>query len=627
MRARPMMRDVSRFFCRFGRSARTWLVAWGLLALLAPGTAVLADQKPVAAAQPLEGSTAAFSQVKAYAQAGAVDLALASIHAGQPPYAQHSKRWLQWEQLKFELLTRAGRWQEIADEARQLPSSLAADARDALQTDAARAWLKLHRGKEARRTLLDLLWGGGAIPADSSVRLWRRLLIEAYLESDQADDARLALLQYQADYPLTDNREREVMSRVWLRVGEPRYALALLKSGNSASRWLFLLASLKAGSLPAAKIEQEAMDAAQAKGVVQTAAARLWAVSAAAALQLQDWPAAMRALEHYLALAPSVPMSPLLPYDGDTLWATYREEGEALGNRNRILLGDDTAWEKAAGAAGKAGQALQARAYNAMLALTGQTPQGRMTGFRWLLTALLAEPNGTQLVDRLFLTAPKTFPKLEALPVPVRLVLANDAVDRHDLKLAARLMVGVNQAPPGENAFDWSLRVARVLILGGKPDDGVAQLKHLIDGSKNIDKTQADRLMQVLFNLQSLKLNTQAIALFQALLPHLNDSQQRREVLFWEGESYQAMGHYREAARQYLDSATAGGQQSYDQWGQTARYNAAQVLAKGGLTGDARRILRDLLARTKAPGRVAFLKQKLAELGKQASDGNASAGT
>lgn len=626
MRTRPMIWDVLRFCCRHRRAARTWFLALGLVGLLATGQAALAEQN-ASAASPTPGGDAAFAQVKAYAQAGAIDLALASIHAGQPPYAQHPKQWLQWEQLKFDLLMRAGRWQEIADEARQLPPSLEVGARNALQTDAARAWLKLHRGEQARSTLLELLWGGNTTPSDSSVRLWRRLLIEAYLASDQADDARLALLQYQADYPLTDDREREVMSRVWLRVGEPRYALALLKHGDGTTRWLYLLASLKAGTLPAAKIERDAMDAAQAKGTAPAAAARLWAVSASAALQLHDWPGAMRALERYLALAPSVPLSPLLPYDGDTLWETYRKDGQVLGNRNRILLGDDSAWEKAADAAGKSGHALQARAYNAMLALSGQTPQGRMTGFRWLLTALLAEPNGTRLVDRLFLTAPQTFPKLEQLPVPVRLVLANDAVDRQDLKLAARLMVGVNQAPPGENTFDWSLRVARVLILGGKPDDGVTQLKQLIASSRSLDKGKADRLMQVLFNLQSLKLNAQAIYLFQALLPHLDDPQQRREVLFWEGESYQAMGHYREAARQYLDSATAGGQQSYDQWGQTARYNAAQALTKAGLTGDARRILVDLLARTKAPDRAAFLKQKLAELGKQAPAGNASAGT
>ncbi|WP_156782743.1 tetratricopeptide repeat protein [Acidihalobacter yilgarnensis] len=570
---------------------------------------------PVSSAAVVDAGGISLPQVLAYAKAGALELALDSLDTNQPAYSKNPQTWLDWERAKFQLLQKAERWQGVANAAANLPKTLPQTDRTIFETDGAKAWLQLHHGLDARKLLRQLLWSGASTPDEKSVRLWRRLLIEAYLEDNLTDDARLALLQYQADYRIDGRRERDVLARVWLRVGEPRYALDLLKPDAHDTNWLYLLASLRAGARPAATLERDAIHAAQGKHVAPEDAARLWGVAAAAALQRRNWAGAVVALERFLALAPNLPLNPLLPYDGDTLWNTYRHFGEMLGNRDRILLGDDAAWEAAAKRAGKSNHPTQVRAYNALLALTGQTPAGRMTGYRWLLTALLAEPGGTTLVDRLFLSAPKTFAHLSELPVPVRLVLANDAVDRHDLNLAARLMVGVDQAPAGESPYDWTLRVARVLILGGKPKAGVAQLHDLIERSPMLDKAQADRLMQVLFNLQSLKLNQQAIDLFKALLPHLTDIQLRREVLFWEGDSYQAMGHYRESARKYLASALLDQAQAYDQWGQTARYNAAQMLVKAGMKGDARRILSDLLARTKAPARVTFLKQKLAELG------------
>lgn len=589
---------------------RLWRVfACGILLALVP-TVYAAQHKP----QQVAAETVSLSQVTDYAKAGAVDLALRSIRNGQPAYHAKPKVWLRWERLKFKLLKQAGRWHQVARAAQKLPHALPATDRDAFKTDGARAWIKLHDGKKARALLRQLLWSGSKTPAKKNVRLWRRMLIEAYLVNNLTNDARLALLQYQSDYKIHGQRERDVFARVWLRVKDPHYAVDLLKPDAHKDNWLYLLASLRAGSQPAETLEKEAAKAAQAKGIKPLAATRLWGVSAAAALERHDWHGAVVALERFIALAPHLPLNRLQTYDGDTLWNTYRHFGDQLGNQARILLGDDKSWEAEAHKAGQHKHPVKARVYNAVLALTGQTPRGRMVGYRWLLTALLAEPEGRQLVDRLFLTAPKTFPHLSVLPVPVRLVLANDAVDQHNLKLAARLMVGVNQAPSGDNPFNWTLRVSRVLILGGKPDKGVAKLHKLIAHSQTLHKKQANRLMQVLFNLQSLKLNQQAIALFKSLFAHLPTLALKRQVLYWEGDSYKAMGQYRQAASLYLQSATLPHTKPYNQWGATARYNAAEALTKAHMTGDARRILVDLLARTKAPDRVTFLKQKIAEL-------------
>ncbi|NIQ09794.1 MAG: hypothetical protein GWO08_23170, partial [Gammaproteobacteria bacterium] len=62
-------------------------------------------------------------------------------------------------------------------------------------------------------------------------------------------------------------------------------------------------------------------------------------------------------------------------------------------------------------------------------------------------------------------------------------------------------------------------------------------------------------------------------------------------------DSRKAQGQYRDAARLYLKSALLA-QEGKDPWGQTARYQAAEALAKAKLVEDARHLFRDLLRTT-----------------------------
>lgn len=506
-------------------------------------------------------------------------------------------------------------WPAIVTQAGALPTGLTAAQRDPLVTLGVRAELALSDGGRARKMLRSLLWGKNP-PPKVDLRTWRRLLIESYLVDGRLDDARLALLNYQLDYTPKSDAESAVLARVWLRVKEPSHALDLLsaKAAGSNTYWLYLLASLRSGSQPTKTLMQRAMKAASAKGLKAKQASRLWGVAVAAAMQERDWPTVIDSLEHYLALSPTVPLTPLLPFNGDTLWQAYHALAMASGNKGKLLIGDDADWEKAAKNAQKRGDPLLARAYNAILTQIGQTPQAKAMGYRWLGTSLLSLKDGKRLLDRLFLNAPKRFPAIGEIPVDIRLVLANDAVDRDDLGLAARLMAGLNKPPPGEDPYQWTLRLSRVLILGGRPKAGIGRLQQLIARQKAFDQTQADQLMQVLFDLQSIKLNTAAIGLFEALYPKLSKPQQKREVLFWEAQSYEALGDEAHAARLYMQSALLLATPGYGPWGSTARYNAALALSKAGMTADAKRVLSDLLAHTQDPLRRKVLQQKLAEL-------------
>lgn len=550
-----------------------------------------------------------------FVQAGAFALALQLVDERQPAYAKDPAGWVRWERVRLQALQKQHDWKAISKRIAALPSALKPAQRDKFVTLGAQAELALVHGNRARRLLRSLLWQGNVLPNAAQLRLWRRMLIESYLDDGQLDDARLALLNYQLDYTPQSGKERAVLARVWLRVNEPKRALELLSTKlQSDTRWLYWLASLRAGTMAAKTVARQAIKAAAAKNLSDEHAARLWGVAASAALKQHDWPVAIDALEHFLALAPRIPLTPLLPFDGDTLWRAYRSFGMQAGNRAKLLVGDDSAWEAAAKQAHTKGHEVLSRAYNATLAQIGQSAKSRSTGYRWLGASALGLPQGKRLLDRLFLNAPKQFAGIADIPVAIRLVLANDAVDRGDLALAARLMEGLNKAPSGEDPYLWSLRLSRVLVLGGRPKAGVERLHKLIGRQASFDRKQGDQLMQVLFDLQSTKQNAAALQLFQELYPKLTQAQQQREVLFWEAQSCEALGQEARAARLYMQSALLLDAKAYGPWGMTARYNAALAMNKAGMTAGAIRVLRDLLAHTQNPRKASVLKHKLAEL-------------
>ncbi|APZ43884.1 hypothetical protein BW247_12940 [Acidihalobacter ferrooxydans] len=552
---------------------------------------------------------------RAFVASGACTLALRLVDTYQPSYSRAPQDWLSWERVRMNALAQQHAWAAIVARQAVEPQGLSFVQREPFMIDAVHAELALGHGDGARKLLRTLLWSGKQLPDASQLRTWRRWLIESYLDSNQLDDARLALLNYQLDYPTENVAERAVLARVWLRVGEPRRALELLGSKvGSANDWLYWLAALRAGTMPPATVYTLAAKAAADAKTAPQRSAQLWGVAAAAAKRAHSWRKVIIALEHYLALAPRVPLTPLLAFDGDTLWRAYRTLAIEAGNRARLLIGDDHAWEAAARKARKAHHSVLARADDALLSETGQSLAGQATGYRDLATAVLGLPGGHRLLDRLFLQAPKRFPAHTDVPAGIRLVLAHDAVNRGDLPLAAQLMAGLDAPPPGENPYRWVLRLSRVLILGGKSQAGIERLQTLVANQTSFDQSQASELMQVLFDLQSQHKNQAAIALFKAVYPKLKSVRQQREVLFWEAQSYAAQGHEAHAASLYMQSALLTGRNTYGPWGASARWNAAVALSKAGMRADARRVLENLLTHTTAPQRRHVIERKLAQI-------------
>ncbi|MFT5218847.1 MAG: tetratricopeptide (TPR) repeat protein, partial [Gammaproteobacteria bacterium] len=150
--------------------------------------------------------------------------------------------------------------------------------------------------------------------------------------------------------------------------------------------------------------------------------------------------------------------------------------------------------------------------------------------------------------------------------------------------------------------------------LGGRYEEGNQVLSVLFDEYQQVDVESTDRILQILFDLQTINYHQQAIQYFGRLLSLEVEPKQRREILYWIADSYNGLEEYDRAALLYLQSAMLPGPETLDPWAQTARFNAAENLEKSGYIDDARRIYLGLLKVTREPARRSVLNQKIQQL-------------
>ncbi len=297
----------------------------------------------------------------------------------------------------------------------------------------------------------------------------------------------------------------------------------------------------------------------------------------------------------------------------DRLWQAYLEYAELVGNRAELLLGDDGAWLQLAQQASQA-TPVKARSLFAMLMLNAADPEiGNAAASGYLATFAEIDRAEHNLLDGLF-NRSETFPSARDIPPVIRYQLVDLALASGEIDEATRLMSGLTTPPEGANRFDWQLRQSRVLILGGRYEEGDAVLRALLEGYAEASVEATDRVLQVLFDLQAVGLHDSAIAHFNRLLQLELDPRQRREILFWIADSFRAEKLYDQAALLYLQSAMLPGASSMDPWAQTARFNAAESLQLAGLVDDARRVYEDLLRVTEEAARRSVLRNKIQQL-------------
>lgn len=560
-------------------------------------------------------------EIRAMVRAGAPALALSLLDEAQPAVSEDPAAWTRWERERIAILGRTGAWRRALERLARTPSEAPAEFRLWARERRAEFHLELGQAEPAGELLRALLWRDGRGATETKRQHWRQLVIRAHLVADRVDDAVLALRRFDQDYGDPGPEWAALRTRVLLRAGRAAEAASGLpaeRPGELAA--LAVLARSRARQLDSEEAYQSAVEAASAEGVEPAAAARWWFVAADISGREDNPGRRALATERALAAASSLPPGDeLFALDGDDLWSAWLTFGRHIGNNEQLLIGDDEAWFAAAEEA-MPQSPVRARSLLAIVAQQGQGQRAR--AHRRLLDHLDNHGPGLAVGRLAYLDADERYPQLSEIPAGVRYRLVDDALARSDLALASRLLTGLSQAPSDVGPFSWDLMRSRVMIRGERYAEGTATLAQMIQSHPALRGERLDRLLQVTFDLQGAGEHERALALLQRLDHAQLPVQRRRELLYWRAESHQGLEQYREAAALYMRSALlmpsekleAGAVPGGDPWGQTARYQAAGMLAKAGLIGDARRIYEDLLRVTDDADRKSTLRHRLRKL-------------
>jgi hypothetical protein len=568
----------------------------------------------IPAAPAAEGPGYRLGALREMAAAGAPGLALIRLDEAQPDAAAVPEIWARWERSRIDILVDAGASRDAIARLADPPAAAPEPFRRWALARRSALHLDLGEALQARALARELIWSAGAGATGDELRSWRRLVIRSYLVDDRIGDAVTALRRFDQDYDDDSTAWAILRTRVLLRSGRAAEAVSRLPEGATGELdALGLLARLRAETVPPETIGQRARETASADSTSAADAARYWFVAAAAAEARSARGMRALATEQAAARAGALPRGDtVFGLRGDALWRAWLDRALAWGNERQLLIGDDEAWFRAAGES-LPDYPVRARSLLAVVALRG-TGDAAEAAHRRLLDLLGGDGPGLVVARQAYLHSSR-FPSLERVPEIVRYRLVDDALARDDLDLATRLMETLPDAPADVSSYAWRLLRARVLVLGGRRDAGVEALHAILDDYPELGEAGLDRFLQVIFDLQSARAHAIALELLQRVGERDLPGQRRRELLYWRAESEDALGNPRRAAELYLRSATLLDGRGGDPWGQTARYQAAGMLAEAGLVSDARRIYTQLLRTTSDGDRRSTLRRRLQKLG------------
>lgn len=535
---------------------------------------------------------------------GAPQLALKLIQQHQPAFNTNSSAWYEWESQRLQLLESRGDWPAIIERCAMHPPQMDESFLLWREQLLVKANLTLRQGALARERLARLLWSDKPPPV-ADMQRYRDLIIRSYMVEANTEIAHIAMLRFQQDFP---DRQEGSIFRAEVLLASKRYADAeriLLPLKSDYPNLLLMLAQLRQdrGLNPQQLKKLRWLSSLDNVPVQEQYMA--WGIRAEYEFSKSNISGAILAQERLLALEPE--NTSFFPLPAPRLWQWYQTLALELANARRLLQGDDAAWLQLAQTQLQH-EAIEARALYAQVAIESRDVSLRETAHKALMESLVGLNQGERIAEALY--RPLYSVQGDKWPTRVRYFLAERALIRGDVAEASRYLLSLDHAPEGEDNFDWNLRRARVLIMAGMVEQGDSVLQHLLTTLK-IDSKQTDKLMQVLFDLQTVQAHEQAIRLFQSLLKQGPSLKLQRELHFWIADSYLAMDEYEKASVAYLESAAVSGGGDGILWAQSARYQAARALANAGLLADAREIFTTLLHATSDEGRKARLRHEM----------------
>jgi len=552
-----------------------------------------------------------FDRVEMLSESGATQLALNILETEQPS-VDDIDAWQRAERLRIGIYAGQGDWDALAARLDRIPAELPLIHQHRLLTHAVELMLQSGEGGRSRKYLRELIWRSSG--DSTQIAHWRRLVIRGYLQEGLLEDARTAMSRYQREYAPTDQDWSYLYGLTLLKSGAFEQAAARLSLVQfDRARALMWLARLRGGTDdPLTVIEQA--DALYAKikeaDDQPIAMQRLWALQAEAGEAAGDAQLRVKALEKLFSRVLKEDAELSQKFTPGDLWQAYDLLGAEIGNRDNLLVGDTEAWLMRA-AELKTRNKYDARAIYAFLAMRASDSEQR-DRLHGNFYDLLRDVD-LELVGLSVYTDPGRFPEIEDIPPSVRHRIVRYAVQTRNLGLAAEMARDLTAPLAGQSPDEWNLIRARLAIYSGDLASGQALLDDLIRARTLLPDDLADRILQLVFDLQNVDQHDRALMLFRLIQERAQSAKIRREIFFWIGESLKAKGEYDNAAEYYIKSASYGGNHG-DVWGRSARYHAAEALAEAGMVQDARDIYTDLQQEVTDPGQFMSLERKLQEL-------------
>ena len=575
-------------------SANNALTAWRAWArLLVLGSALLATP---AVAAPDDFTKQTLDPIDALVASQAWRLALRAIET-----AQQDAVTAQWQDLERRrllvyrsLADVAGLSERVANLPAETPVEFRRYAIEQLLETSLAA-----RDLPRARTALEQL---SMISDGAETKPWRLSVVRAYADANQVADA-LAVLT-----PIIDDKDtRALHAELLVRGGREREAFELVIGLKSPDIALWRLIAAKRLGLYAADDVVRELALLTREFKKRPSLQRIaWLARADAAGEVGQLARRVNSLEQTFRLDP-LPASGLFVATPDDLWSSYFALARHVARTDKLSLGE--------GAIMRADRYRKsdpyaARALYAWNAFEANDADVRARAHARLVTSL-SELKFDTVIRALYTQSTRVV--FADLPDSVRRALLTEALTRRDLPTAARYARDLDAPPPGTTERDWNLRRARLLLYGGDAKAAIELLDRLVT-DEDFTEEFARRYLQVVFDLQAIDKHAEALRLLDSVFTRVDNARMHRELLYWKAQSATALKRYSDGAAWYLRSARFDGNDGSDRWGHSARFRAAEALAKGGMTKDAEAVYQSLLKETPDPEQRVLIEQNIERL-------------
>ncbi len=549
-------------------------------------------------------------QIRNLLELGTIQLAYRMVVDERPHY-QNTAEELQWEALFFELSWQLQVWDEIISRADEV---LQPDIYSVAQLYAARAELHLQQYDNALKRVRSVILQQ---PEDQSLIIdLRELVAHIFVEEGSLADAEIALTLFDRDYrPSAPEWEHRYVRVLFLsdRFNSARARLAPLQTLES--QLLDLYAQYRSQALSPADVVSQGLEVEPQYQTEPALHAELWTLINLAAQSYKDFELQITAIESALAInyTPAsnwehLPVVPLI--SEQTLLDTYDQFAKVIGNDIGLIIGDDASWYQLAQEF-EITSPTTARALHAYLARHAYDEASRDRSTQVLADVLFAA-GLYELLDLLFVGTDLF--DVSKVSEETQTRLANVALRDKEYAKALKVIDEMPEPQEAEALESWRLTQARIAIAIAEYDKSERLLDELITNLPvNPIQDAIDRIVQVIFDLQEREQHGLAIQTFIKLFNRVPEAQAKREILRWISESYSASENHASAAERLLQSAMLGGHWD-DEWGLSARLQAADEMVRAGFIHDARVIFTELHEDTLDPRNRSLIENRLNNL-------------